>query len=132
MRGGWLYTGDIGELDEAGYLFIRGRKKEMIIVSGYNVFPREVEEVLHRNPNIEETAVVGKTDDYRGELPIAFIVVKEGHLIDEEELKQYCTNHLAPYKIPVEFRIIDALPKTVVGKVDKILLSAMANSPVSC
>ena len=132
LRGGWLYTGDIGELDEAGYLFIRGRKKEMIIVSGYNVFPREVEEVLHRNPSIEETAVVGKTDDYRGELPIAFIVVREGHLIDEEELKQYCTNHLAPYKIPVEFRIIDALPKTVVGKVDKILLSAMANSPVSC
>lgn len=127
LRDGWLYTGDIGELDEEGYLFIRGRKKEMIIVSGYNVFPREVEETLHRNPHVEEAAVVARTDDYRGELPIAFIVVKVDHVVTGAELKQYCANRLAFYKIPVEFRLIDKLPKTLVGKVDKLLLSKMAN-----
>ena len=76
LRNGWLYTGDIGELDEEGYLYIRGRKKEMLIVSGYNVFPREVEEVLHLNPGVKEAAVVAKQDDYRGELPVAFIVAR--------------------------------------------------------
>ena len=127
LRDGWLYTGDIGELDEEGYLFIRGRKKEMLIVSGYNVFPREVEEVLHRNPGVEEAAVVAKTDTYRGELPIAFIVVREECDADEEALKRYCTEYLAPYKIPAEFHFVDNLPKTAVGKVDKILLAEMAN-----
>ena len=127
LRGGWLYTGDIGELDEDGYLFIRGRKKEMLIVSGYNVFPREVEEVLHLNPQVKEAAVVAKTDDYRGELPVAFIVAGEQDGKDGEALKRYCTERLASYKIPAEFRFLDSLPKTAVGKVDKILLTEMAN-----
>ena len=127
LRDGWLYTGDIGELDEEGYLYIRGRKKEMLIVSGYNVFPREVEEVLHLNPQVREAAVVAKTDDYRGELPVAFVVAGEQDGGDEEALKRYCAERLASYKIPAEFRFLDSLPKTAVGKVDKILLTEMAN-----
>src|SRR5690606_14612660 len=71
LRGGWLYTGDMGELDDDGYLYIRGRRKEMILVSGYNVFPREVEEALHAHADVREAAVVGRPDAYRGELPVA-------------------------------------------------------------
>ena len=127
LRDGWLYTGDIGELDEDGYLFIRGRKKEMIIVSGYNVFPREIEEVLHRHPGVKEAAVAAQADAYRGELPIAFIVARGESGADADTLKHYCTEHLAPYKIPAEFRFVDNLPKTAVGKVDKIRLTEMAN-----
>ena len=127
LRDGWLYTGDIGELDEEGYLYIRGRKKEMLIVSGYNVFPREVEEVLHLNPAVREAAVVAKTDDYRGELPVAFVVAAGQGNRDAEALTRYCGERLASYKIPAEFRFLDSLPKTAVGKVDKIQLAEMAN-----
>lgn len=126
LRDGWLYTGDIGEMDEDGYLYIRGRKKEMLIVSGYNVFPREVEEVLHLNPEVKEAAVVAKPDDYRGELPVAFIVAREQANMNEEALKRYCEERLAGYKVPAEFRFLDSLPKTTVGKVDKIQLTEMA------
>ena len=127
LRDGWLYTGDIGEIDEEGYLYIRARKKEMLIVSGYNVFPREVEEVLHRNPGVREAAVVAKTDAYRGELPVAFIVSGTENGVDEEALRDYCTECLASYKIPAEFHFVDQLPKTVVGKVDKVALTQWAN-----
>ena len=127
LRDGWLYTGDIGELDEDGYLYIRGRKKEMIIVSGYNVYPREIEEVLHRNPGVKEAAVVARTDSYRGELPVAFIVAREGNAADAESLRNYCNDCLAPYKIPAQFHRVDSLPKTVVGKVDKVALEQRAN-----
>ncbi len=127
LRHGWLYTGDIGELDGEGYLYIRGRKKEMLIVSGYNVFPREVEEVLHLNPGVKEAAVVARQDDYRGELPVAFIVARDQDGRGGEALKHYCEERLASYKIPAEFRFLDSLPKTTVGKVDKILLTEMAN-----
>ena len=127
LRDGWLYTGDIGELDEEGYLYIRGRKKEMLIVSGYNVYPREIEEILHRNPEVKEAAVVGRTDAYRGELPIAFIVPVSGNGADAETLRGYCSENLAPYKVPAEFRFCKELPKTVVGKVDKVALARRAN-----
>ena len=127
LRDGWLYTGDIGELDEEGYLYIRARKKEMLIVSGYNVFPREIEEVLYRNPGVEEAAVVAKTDSYRGELPVAFIVPGTEDGVDEDVLRRYCTENLASYKIPAEFHFVDHLPKTVVGKVDKVALTQRAN-----
>ena len=127
LRDGWLYTGDIGELDEEGYLYIRARKKEMLIVSGYNVFPREIEEVLYRNPGVEEAAVVAKTDSYRGELPVAFIVPGTEDGVDEDVLRRYCTENLASYKIPAEFHFVDHLPKTVVGKVDKVVLTQRAN-----
>lgn len=126
LREGWLYTGDIGELDEDGYLFIRGRKKEMIIVSGYNVFPREVEEILQGHPDVQDAAVVGKPDDYRGELPVAFIVPRPGSTPDCEKLMQFCSGVLAKYKLPSEFILVSELPKTTVGKVNKIALTEMA------
>ena len=128
LRDGWLYTGDIGELDEEGYLYIRARKKEMIIVSGYNVYPREVEEILHQNPGVREAAVVAKKDAYRGELPVAFVVSGEQDDMDEELLRHYCTQCLASYKIPAQFHFVDQLPKTVVGKVDKVALTQRALS----
>jgi len=126
LRDGWLYTGDVGELDNDGYLFIRGRKKEMIIVSGYNVFPREVEEVLHGNPAVREAAVVGRPDAYRGELPVAFVVAQDGESLDASGLGAFCADRLARYKVPAEFKIVEALPKTAVGKIDKLTLADLA------
>ena len=123
LKHGWLYTGDIGELDNDGYLYIRGRKKEMIIVSGYNVYPREIEEVLHLHPAIKEAAVIGKEDEYRGELPIAFVVCQGERSLPRQELLDYCSENLAPYKIPAEIHYLSALPKTSVGKINKILLA---------
>lgn len=126
LRGGWLYTGDVGEFDGDGYLFITGRKKEMIIVSGFNVFPREVEEVLHADPAVKEAAVVGRPDAYRGELPVAFVVARDGERADAAALAAFCSERLAKYKVPAEFRIVEALPKTGVGKIDKLTLAQMA------
>ena len=126
LRDGWLYTGDIGLLDDDGYLFITGRKKEMIIVSGFNVFPREVEELLHQHDQVKEAAVVGRPDDYRGELPIAFVSLREAGAVSQEALLEYCRHHLAAYKVPAEIRLLESLPKTAVGKVDKITLAARA------
>ncbi len=132
LRDGWLYTGDIGYLDEDAYLFITARKKEMILVSGYNVFPREIEELLFLYPGVKEAAVVGKKDQYRGELPVAFVVPVDDKTLDTGELREYCKENLASYKIPNEFRIMEFLPKTAVGKVDKISLGEMAaNEAVS-
>jgi long-chain acyl-CoA synthetase len=126
LRDGWLYTGDVGRFDGDGYLFITGRRKEMIIVSGYNVFPREVEEVLHADPGVKEAAVVGRPDDYRGELPVAFVVPRDGGTLDSAALGAFCAERLAKYKVPAEFRIVEALPRTGVGKIDKLTLARMA------
>lgn len=117
LRDGWLYTGDIGKMDEDGYLYIVDRKKDMIIASGYNVYPRDVEEVIYEHPAVQEAVVVGVPDAYRGETVKAVIVLKEGHSVSEEEMIEYCKQNLAAYKAPkiVEFR--DELPKTAVGKI---------------
>jgi long-chain acyl-CoA synthetase len=126
LRNGWLYTGDIGYLDEDDYLFITARKKEMILVSGFNVFPREIEELLFLHPDVKEAAVVGRPDEYRGELPVAFCVARESSSLNYDELSDYCKTNLARYKVPDEFRVVEALPKTAVGKVDKVRLAEMA------
>ena len=117
MRGGWFYTGDIARVDEEGYTYIVDRKKDMVIAGGYNIYPRDVEEVLYTHPKILEAAVAGIRDAYRGETLKAYIVLKEGESLTEEEVKEYCKAGLAAYKIPklVEFRA--ELPKTMVGKV---------------
>ncbi len=113
----WLHTGDIARMDEEGYFQIVDRKKEMIICGGFNVYPREVEEVLYKHPAVQEAAVVGLPDEYRGETIKAFVVLREGMAAGEEELRAFCRQHLAPYKVPtlVEFR--KSLPKSAVGKV---------------
>jgi len=124
LKGGWLHTGDIARMDEQGYFYIVDREKDMIIASGYNVYPREVEEVLYQHPQVAEAAVVGVPDPYRGETVKAFIVPHSGEELDEEEITSFCRKHLAAYKVPrlIEFR--DSLPKTAVGKVLKRELRA--------
>ncbi|UPM52710.1 long-chain-fatty-acid--CoA ligase [Gottfriedia acidiceleris] len=117
IRDGWLYTGDIASVDEDGYVSILDRKKDMIIASGYNVYPREIEEVIYEHPYVKEAVVIGVPDSYRGETVKAVIVLKEDKHITLEEMKEYCKNHLATYKVPriIEFR--KELPKTNVGKI---------------
>ena len=117
LRNGWLYTGDIAKMDEEGYFYIVDRKKDMIIASGFNIYPREVEEVLYQHPKVKEAAVVGVPHPYRGETVKAFIVPKDGMEVTEEEIKEFCKQHLAKFKVPeiIEFR--KELPKTFVGKV---------------
>ncbi len=113
---GWLHTGDIARMDEEGYFYIVDRKKDIIIASGYNIIPREVEEVLYMHPKVLEAVVAGVPDPYRGETVKAYIVLKPGEQATEEEIIAFCREHLAPYKVPklVEFR--SELPKSQVGK----------------
>jgi len=117
LRDGWLYTGDIAKVDEDGYLFIVDRKKDLIIASGFNIYPRDIEEVLYEHPAIQEAVVIGVPDPYRGEDVKAYVVLKAGQTVSEEEVIQYCKQNMAAYKVPrsVEFR--DQLPKTQVGKI---------------
>jgi len=122
LRDGWLYTGDIGEFDADGYLFIRDRKKDMVIVSGFNVYPREVEEVLFTHPDVLDAAVIGQKDDYRGEVLLAFVVLREGAAFSAKAIQDFCALHLARYKIPQQVERRSALPKTSVNKTDKKIL----------
>jgi long-chain acyl-CoA synthetase len=117
LRDGWLYTGDIGTMDEDGYFYIVDRKKDMIIAGGFNIYPREVDEVLYEHPKVQEAVTVGIPDEYRGETVKVYIVLKEGVECTEDEIITYCRERLAAYKSPrlVEFR--SELPKTMVGKI---------------
>jgi long-chain acyl-CoA synthetase len=117
LKDGWLYTGDIGYMDEQGYFVIVDRKKDMIIAGGYNVYPRDVEEPLYEHPKVQEAVAVGLPDPYRGETVKVYIVLKEGQSATGQEIIDYCREKMAKYKVPtlVEFR--KALPKTLVGKV---------------
>jgi len=117
LRNGWLYTGDIARMDKDGYFYIVDRKKDMIIVGGYNVYPREVEEVLYQHPKVKEAAVVGIPHEFYGEVPKAFVVLKEGETATAEEIRAFLEEHLAKYKIPQEIEFRTELPKTFVGKV---------------
>ena len=113
----YFHTGDWGRLDEAGMLFITGRKKEMLIIGGENVFPREIEEVLNRHPLVRDSAVVGKQDPVRGELPVAFVEIEEDAEFDESEIRAFCRDQLAQFKVPREVRRIEQLPRNATGKV---------------
>lgn len=117
LRDGWLYTGDIARMDEEGYVYIVDRKKDMIISCGYNIYPREIDEVLYEHPKVLDAVAIGVPDPYRGEMVKVFIVPKPGERITEEEVLQFSRARLAAYKIPrfVEFR--QSLPKSLVGKV---------------
>src|SRR5699024_6641899 len=111
--------GDMGYMDENGYFYVVDRKSDMIIAGGYNIYPREVEEVLFEHEEIVEAAVIGVKDDYRGETVMAVIVLKKGSTISEEELDAYCREKLAAYKVPRIYDFKDELPKTIIGKVLK-------------
>lgn len=117
LRNGWLYTGDLATMDEDGYFYIVDRKKDMVIVGGYNVYPREVDEVLLANPKIADAVTVGISDDIRGETLKAYVVREQGEKLNKADVVAWCRARLASYKVPrlVEFR--DELPKTIVGKV---------------
>ncbi|GAG08263.1 unnamed protein product, partial [marine sediment metagenome] len=117
LRGEWLYTGDLARMDEDGFIFIVDRKKEMIIAGGFNIYPREIEEVLYEHPKVKEAACFGVPDPYRGQTVKVAIVLKEGESATEDEIIEFCRPRLARYKIPklIEFR--DALPKSLIGKV---------------
>ncbi|KKB34823.1 long-chain-fatty-acid--CoA ligase [Bacillus thermotolerans] len=117
FKDGWLLTGDVGYMDENGYFFVVDRKKDVILAGGYNIYPREVEEVLYEHEAVQEAAVIGVPDPYRGETVKAFIVRKEGHIVTEEELDQYMRENLAVYKVPKIYEFRDELPKTAVGKI---------------
>ena len=119
IRGGWLYTGDIGYRREDGYAFITDRKKDMLLVNGINVYPREIEEVIYQFPGIKEAAVVGKRDARKGEMPVAFVVANEEAEIDEKELAQFLKGKLADYKIPRKLVKLEALPRNATGKILK-------------
>ena len=125
IRDGWVHTGDIGYFDDEGYLFVVDRKKELIISGGYNIYPREVDEVLHSHPDTLEVATVGMKDTFRGEIPVAFVVLKPGRTTSAEDLLAYCKERLVDYKIPRRIEFIDALPKTGPGKIDKLKLRGL-------
>ncbi len=122
---GYLRTGDIGRLDADGQLFITGRLKEMLIIGGENVFPREIEEVLNAHPAVKDSGVVGTHDPMRGEQPIAFIEVKEGEAVDERAMILWCRGKLAGYKVPAQVRVVQALPRNATGKVMRRQLKGM-------
>jgi len=126
LRDGWLYTGDIARMDEDGYFYIVDRKKDMILTGGFNVYPREVEEVLYAHPAVLEAAVVGVPDPYRGEAVKAYVVLRPGAQASEAEILEHCRRNLAPYKVPREIEFRDSLPKSMVGKVLRRVLREAA------
>ena len=125
IRDGWVYTGDIGYFDDEGYLFVVDRKKELIISGGYNIYPREVDEVLNSHSDTLEVATVGMKDSFRGEIPVAFVVLKNGRTITSEDLLAYCKDRLVDYKGPRRIEFLDALPKSGAGKIDNLKLRGL-------
>jgi long-chain acyl-CoA synthetase len=114
---GFFKTGDMGRFNDEGHLFITGRIKEMMIIGGENVFPREIEEVLNRHPSVKDSAVVGGADESRGEVAIAFVELKDGETFDETALRSHCREHLAQFKVPREIRHMEKLPRNPTGKI---------------
>jgi long-chain acyl-CoA synthetase len=113
----YFRTGDLGRIDADGYLFITGRKKDVFKVAGEMVSPREIEECLSLHPSVRGAAVVPKSDDVRGLIPVAFVEAHEGQTIDEAALRTWCRERLAGYKVPREVRVIAALPRNATGKI---------------
>ncbi|WP_226667109.1 AMP-binding protein [Metabacillus litoralis] len=117
FKDGWLLTGDIGYMDEEGYFYIVDRKKDMILAGGYNIYPREIEEILYEHEKVQEVVVAGVPDPYRGETVKAYIVLKDSQVATTEEFNEYSRKHLAAYKVPRIYEFRDELPKTAVGKI---------------
>jgi long-chain acyl-CoA synthetase len=125
LRNGWLLTGDVGYRDSEGYYFITDRKKDMLLVNGINVYPREIEEILYQFPGVKEAAVVGKPDPRKGEQPIAFVSPADGAVLEEKSLQQFVRGKLADYKVPRKVVLMPALPRNATGKVLKTTLRQM-------
>lgn len=130
LRDGWLYTGDLARVDEEGYFYIVDRKKDLILVGGYNVYPREVEEVIYNHPDVVEVAVFGVPEPNQGEAVISYVVSKNPNLT-AEHLLAYCREHLAKYKIPSSIEFIDELPKNTTGKILRKALKAQITQSVT-
>lgn len=122
IRNGWLYTGDIGYYDADGYMFLVDRKKEMIIVGGYNVYPREIDELLFKHPAILEAVTIGVPDSFSGEAVKAYVVLRPDGKLTVEELQDYCRASLVKYKVPTQIEFLEALPRSGVGKINKLEL----------
>lgn len=122
LRGGWLHTGDLARRDEEGFIYIVDRKKDMIVSGGENIYPREIEEILYSHPKIEDAAIIGVPDPLWGESVRAVIVLKRGETMTEEEVIEYCKNHLASYKKPKSVEFVESLPRNPSGKVLKTVL----------
>lgn len=127
IKDGWLYTGDLAKKDEEGYIFILDRKKDMIISNGMNIYPREVEEVFYRHPAVADVSIVGLNDKLHGEVPFAVVVLKEGVSADESDLKKYCREHVANYKVPHRIEFWKELPRNSTGKVEKKTIRKKVN-----
>jgi long-chain acyl-CoA synthetase len=122
IRDGWYHTGDLGRMDEDGYVYIVDRKTDLILVGGLNVYPREVELVLERHPAVAEAAVFGARDPLRGESVTAHVIPRNGATVNAGELLQWCRQRLANYKLPRTIQVVEELPRTVTGKVLKSVL----------
>jgi long-chain acyl-CoA synthetase len=122
IRNGWLLTGDIGHRDGDGYYYITDRKKDMLLVNGINVYPREIEDVICQFPGVKEAAVIGVPDPRKGEQAVAFVVAAEGQVLDEKAILQHLRNKLADYKVPRKVVFIGNLPRNATGKILKTVL----------
>jgi long-chain acyl-CoA synthetase len=131
IRDGWLHTGDIGYVDEEGYLFIVDRKKDLIIRGGFNVYPRDVEDALLEHPAVSAAGVVGRPDDRYGEEVVAFVALREPDAVGEDELIEWARGQIGGYKYPREVHILDAIPLTAVGKLDRKALRARVRAPAA-
>ena len=125
VRNGWLLTGDLGYRDQDGYFFITDRKKDMLLINGINVYPREIEEVMYQFAGVKEAAVIGQPDPRRGEQPVAFVAPKEGVTLDENALLHFVRSRLADYKVPRRVTILPALPRNATGKILKTSLRTL-------
>jgi long-chain acyl-CoA synthetase len=128
IRDGWLLTGDIGHRDADGYFFITDRKKDMLLVNGINVYPREIEEIIYQFPGVKEAAVIGVPDVRRGEQPMAFVSAKEGSTLDAKGLQHFIRERLADYKVPKHVNVLPALPRNATGKILKTELRKLATT----
>jgi acyl-CoA synthetase (AMP-forming)/AMP-acid ligase II len=127
LKDGWLHTGDIGKLDEGGYLYIMDRKKDMIISGGENIYPAEIEDSLRRHPKVADVGVIGCPDKRWGEAVKAIVVVKEGEKLAEEELIEWCQGKIGRFKIPKKLVVTDSIPRTPTGKILKRVLREQFN-----
>jgi long-chain acyl-CoA synthetase len=132
LKDGWLFTGDIGTMDKDGFLFILDRKKDLLLCSGFNVYPREIDEVLYTHPRIAEACVIGVPDEKRGETVKAYVTLKPGETLTAQEIIDYCKERLAPYKVPKIVEFVEQLPRTLVGKPDRKKLKAMEGEKRGC